>query len=176
MNIAKGKKLGWSTEAIVYDEQPVGFKQSWKQRMRWSVGHIQCVKYYLTDLVKGVKEHKTLMNFDGLLYLMGMPMLVITLGLLLVNMAIYLSNGMTSMDLIDSYIRYLYATFLMPTVTSIFILILDKRPIRPMIKGLLLYPIFMGSWIIINIKALIKPDTKWEKIEHVKDIKIKELV
>ena len=91
--IIKGKKLGWATDAIVYDEQPLEYKQSWTQRMRWSVGHIQCVKYYLKDLAKGVKEHKTLMNFDGFLYLMGMPMLIITLGLLVVNFAIYAGNG-----------------------------------------------------------------------------------
>ena len=27
-NIAKGRKLGWATDAIVYDEQPTEFKQS----------------------------------------------------------------------------------------------------------------------------------------------------
>jgi hypothetical protein len=41
-----------------------------------------------------------------------------------------------------------------------------------MVKGILLYPVFLGSWIIINIKALIKPNTTWEKIEHVKNSKI----
>ena len=46
MNIAKGIKLGWAVDAKVYDEQPVGFKQSWSQRERWTVGHIQCLKYY----------------------------------------------------------------------------------------------------------------------------------
>ena len=35
--IIKGKKLGWAKDAIVYDEQPVGFKQSWIQRERWTV-------------------------------------------------------------------------------------------------------------------------------------------
>ena len=35
--IIAGKKLGWATDAIVYDEQPVGFKQSWSQRSRWTV-------------------------------------------------------------------------------------------------------------------------------------------
>ena len=29
--IIKGRKLGWATDAIVYDEQPVGFRQSWSQ-------------------------------------------------------------------------------------------------------------------------------------------------
>ena len=36
--IIKGKKLGWATDAIVYDEQPEEFKASWKQRSRWTVG------------------------------------------------------------------------------------------------------------------------------------------
>ena len=44
INIAKGRKLGWATDAKVYDEQPLGFKQSWTQRTRWSVGHLQCFK------------------------------------------------------------------------------------------------------------------------------------
>ena len=70
INISKGRRLGWATDAIVYDEQPVGFKQSWSQRSRWSVGHLQCMKHYTKDLAKGVKDHKTLMNFDGLLYIM----------------------------------------------------------------------------------------------------------
>jgi len=35
--------------------------------------------------------------------------------------------------------------------------------------------LFLGSWILINIKALIKPNTKWEKIEHVRNIKVKEI-
>ena len=175
INIAEGRKLGWATDAIVYDEQPLEYKQSWTQRMRWSVGHIQCVKYYLKDLAKGVKEHKTLMNFDGLLYLMGMPMLIITLGLLVVNFAIYAGNGMTTAALIWNYARYIGATFLLPPLTAILIMWLDKRPIKPMLKGILCYPLFLGSWILINIKALIKPDTTWTKIEHTRSVKVNEL-
>ena len=37
INISKGVKLGWAKDAIVYDEQPLTFKESWKQRERWSV-------------------------------------------------------------------------------------------------------------------------------------------
>jgi len=175
MNIAKGRALGWATDAKVYDEQPLGFKQSWTQRTRWSVGHIQCFKYYVKDLAKGVVKNKKIMNFDGLLYLMGMPILITTLGLLLVNLIIYLGDGMTMAGLIWNYARYIGATFVLPPLTGLLILLLDKRPVKPMIKGLLCYPLFMGSWILINIKALIKPDTTWEKIEHVRDIKVKEM-
>ena len=175
INISKGRRIGWSTDAIVYDEQPVKYDQSWSQRMRWSVGHIQCVKYYLKDLARGVKNHKTLMNFDGLLYLMGIPMLIITLGLLVINLIIYMASGMTTAAFIWNCLKYLGATFLVPPLTAILIMWLDKRPIKPMIKGVLCYPLFLGSWILINIKALIKPDTTWDKIEHTRSVKAEEL-
>ncbi len=174
-NIIKGRRIGWAIDAKVYDEQPIGFKQSWSQRSRWTVGHLQCMKYYTTDLAKSVKEHKSLMNFDGLLYILGIPMMLLTFLLLGVNLAIYLVNGMTFIDLINNYSRYLFATFLMPIAIAVLIMVLDKRPIKPMLKGLILYPIFMGSWILINLKCIIRPNTKWEKINHVRDVKINEI-
>ena len=54
-------------------------------------------------------------------------------------------------------------------------MMLDKKPIKPMIKGLLFYPLFLGSWLLINFKCLFKRETSWEKIEHVRDIKINEV-
>lgn len=171
--IIKGRKLGWATDAKVYDEQPLGFKQSWTQRTRWSVGHLQCFKYYIKDLAAGVVRNRKMMNVDGLLYLMGMPILIVTLAILVINLIIYLGDGMTLAGLIWNYAKYLLATFIMPPLTALFVLILDKRPIKPMLKGLLCYPLFLGSWILINIKALIKPNTTWEKIDHVRDIKVK---
>jgi cellulose synthase/poly-beta-1,6-N-acetylglucosamine synthase-like glycosyltransferase len=174
--IISGKKLGWATDAIVYDEQPVGFKQSWSQRSRWTVGHIQCLKEYTIPLAVAVKEHKTLMNFDGLLYMIGsIPMFVLTIILLILNFVMYFSNGMSTLDLFINCLRYLLPTFLLPIITAIMIMILDKKPIRPMIKGLALYPLFLGSWLLINFKCLFKKQTKWEKIEHVRDIKINEV-
>ena len=171
--IIAGKKLGWATDAIVYDEQPVGFKQSWSQRSRWTVGHIQCISRYTKELAIAAKENKTLMNFDGFLYIIGsIPMFIVTLILLATNFIMYAASGMTALDLLDNIIRYIVPTFFLPILTAIIVMTLDKRPIRPMIKGLLCYPIFMGSWLIINFKCLFKRETNWEKINHVRDIKI----
>ena len=165
--IIAGKKLGWATDAIVYDEQPVGFKQSWSQRSRWTVGHIQCLKEYTKPLAVAVKDNKTVMNFDGLLYMLGsIPMFVLTIVLLILNVVIYLTNGMTAGELLWNAVRYIIPTFLLPIFTGIMIMIIDKKPIKPMIKGLALYPLFLGSWLLINLKCLFKRDTSWEKIEH----------
>ena len=103
-------------------------------------------------------------------------MMLITFLLLTINSIIYAAGGMTGIELILNYGKYLFATFLLPIATAVLILILDKRPIKPMIKGLFAYPLFLGSWILINIKCLIKPTVKWEKINHVRDIKINEVI
>ena len=174
--IIKGKKLGWATDAIVYDEQPVGFKQSWSQRSRWTVGHIQCIGRYTKDLALAVKEHKTLMNFDGLLYIVGsIPMFIISLLLVATNFFMYARDAMTGSELIYNILMYLIPTFLAPVATAVLIMLLDKRPIKPMLKGLLCYPMFIGSWLLINFKCLFKRETTWEKINHVRSIKIAEV-
>ena len=113
--IIKGKKVGWAVDAIVYDEQPVGFKQSWSQRSRWTVGHIQCLSEYTKPLAVAVKEHKTVMNFDGLLYMIGsIPMFILTGVLVIINFVMYILGGMSTPDLIVNCIRYLLPTFLLP--------------------------------------------------------------
>ena len=83
---------------------------------------------------------------------------------------------MTSSDLLMSYIRYFVPTFILPIGTALLIMILDKKPIKPMIKGLLCYPLFLASWLLINFKCLFKRELTWEKIEHVRDIKINEVI
>ena len=174
--IIQGKKLGWATDAIVYDEQPTSFKQSWSQRSRWTVGHMQCIKRYTVELFNSVRKHKTLMNFDGFLYIVGTtPMLVITMFLLIVNCLMYAGNAMSNFDFFINILNYLIPTFILPIAIALIVLILEKKPIRPMIKGLLCYPLFMGTWIVINIKCLFKRETSWQKIDHVRDIKILEV-
>ena len=174
--IIQGKKLGWATDAIVYDEQPTSFKQSWSQRSRWTVGHMQCIKRYTVELFNSVRKHKTLMNFDGFLYIVGTtPMLIITMFLLIVNCLMYAGNAMSNFDFFINILNYLIPTFILPIAIALIVLILEKKPIRPMIKGLLCYPLFMGTWIVINIKCLFKRETSWQKIDHVRDIKILEV-
>lgn len=171
--IIKGKRLGWSIDAIVYDEQPTSFKQSWSQRSRWTVGHMQCIKEYTKSLANAAKENKTMMNFDGFLYIIGsIPMFVLTLVLLGTNFLMYAGDGMTKAELIINILRYLIPTFLLPIGTALIAMLLDRRPIKPMVKGLACYPLFMGSWLLINFKCLFKRETTWEKITHARNIKI----
>ena len=174
--IIEGKKLGWARDAIVYDEQPVGFKQSWTQRSRWTVGHMQCLKEYTKPLAEAVVKNKTVMNFDGLLYMLGTtPMLILTMVLVIVNIVLFATGAMSGLDFTIQMLKYIIPTLLVLPFMGLVVLYLEKKPIKPMIKGLLTYPIFMGSWLLINIKCLFKRDTEWKKIDHVDDKKIEDL-
>ena len=174
--IIEGKKLGWARDAIVYDEQPVGFKQSWTQRSRWTVGHMQCLKEYTKPLAEAVVKNKTVMNFDGLLYMLGTtPMLILTLVLVIVNIVLFATGAMSGFDFTIQMLKYIIPTLLVLPFMGLVVLYLEKKPIKPMIKGLLTYPIFMGSWLLINIKCLFKRDTEWKKIDHNNSKKIEDV-
>ena len=137
---------------------------------------MQCIKEYTKPLALAIKEHKTIMNIDGFLYIVGsIPMFVATLVLLFLNFVMYAGEGMTGLELGINVLRYLIPTFLLPIFTAIIIMLLDKKPIKPMIKGLACYPLFLGSLILINFKCLFKRDTSWDKIEHIRKIAIGEV-
>ena len=174
--IIQGRRLGWATDAIVYDEQPEKFVASWKQRSRWTVGHIQCTKEYTKDLAKAAIEKKTIMNFDGLLYIIGsIPMFIVSILLVLSNFAIYLFDTMTTEQLIFNLIKFIVPTLFLPILSALFTMYIEKKPIKPMLKWALYYPLFLGSWLLINLKCLFKQDITWEKIDHVRSVKIKEI-
>ena len=174
--IIQGKKLGWAVDAICYDEQPVTFGPSWSQRSRWTMGHIQCLKEYTGELAKAASENKTLMNLDGLLYMVGsIPMFIISLILLVINAIVYLNKGMTSTAFAINLLKFVVPTFLLPILVALIIMIIDKKPIAKMWKGLLMYPVFLGSWLLINFKCLFQKDVTWDKIEHTRDVKINDV-
>ena len=174
--IIQGEKLGWAKDAIVYDEQPITFKQSWTQRSRWTVGHMQCLKEYTKPLASAVVKNKTVMNFDGLLYMLGTtPMLILTLVLVIVNIVLFATGSMTGADFAIQMLKYIIPTVLVLPFMGLVVLYIEKKPIKPMIKGLITYPLFMGSWLLINVKCLFKRDTEWKKIDHNNNKKIEEI-
>lgn len=138
-------------------------------------GHIQCVNGYSKDLAKAVFKQKTMMNFDAFLYILGIPIMILTLLLLGVNTVFYLMGEMSITDLAINYLRYIFATFITPMLAAIGIILLEGKKLKPMWKAILMYPIFMGSWIIINIKSILFPNKKWDKITHSKSVGIDEI-
>ncbi|MBQ2795590.1 MAG: glycosyltransferase family 2 protein [Oscillospiraceae bacterium] len=53
-NVLEGEKTGFCKNAVLYDEQPTSFVQSWHQRMRWAKGYLQVFGKYGNKLIKGI--------------------------------------------------------------------------------------------------------------------------
>jgi cellulose synthase/poly-beta-1,6-N-acetylglucosamine synthase-like glycosyltransferase len=53
-HVLKGYKIGFAPNAVLYDEQPTTFSQSWLQRLRWSKGFLQVWMKYGGRLIKGI--------------------------------------------------------------------------------------------------------------------------
>ena len=53
-SVIQGEKFGISEKSVLFDEQPVTFKSSWNQRMRWAKGFYQILGMYGGKLLKRV--------------------------------------------------------------------------------------------------------------------------
>ena len=53
-HILQGRTIGFCADAVLYDEQPATFRQSWRQRLRWARGFLQVFRKYGFGLVKGM--------------------------------------------------------------------------------------------------------------------------
>ena len=52
-HITDGEIIAICEDAVLYDEQPTDFRQSWRQRLRWAKGYIQVFQKYGGKLLKG---------------------------------------------------------------------------------------------------------------------------
>ena len=53
-SILEGIRIAYTPTAVLYDEQPVTFRDSWNQRFRWAKGFYQVFWHYGARLAKGV--------------------------------------------------------------------------------------------------------------------------
>lgn len=71
-----GEQIGYSENAILYDEQPTSFRQSWRQRLRWSKGNIQVMSHYTRGLLRGIFKNHRFASYD--LFMNLVPPILLT--------------------------------------------------------------------------------------------------
>ena len=61
------------------------------------------------------------------------------------------------------------------TLQALFAILLEKKDIKKVAKGLVTYPIFLLSWLCLNLLAHFNLNIEWKPIEHVKVVDIKDM-
>lgn len=173
-----GIKIRFIEDAITYDEQPVEFKASWKQRLRWSMGMIQCFKNYSTRLFKTFTTTGNIACLDMFLNFLAPFMQVLTVILTLVLFIFRLIN----LELYDVFsymytygIIYFLIGYIANIILNIFIVIYNKKNVKEILSGILLFTVFMFTWIPINIVCMFKKELVWEQIKHNRSVDIDQI-
>lgn len=172
-----GRKIGYCGTAVVYDEQPTEFRQSWDQRMRWSKGFYQIDAKYTGTLVRGMRRggRKGFSCYDMLMTVA--PSNLITLGALAVGLLICFACFSQPTFIVYRVMRMM-ARILLTTVKGIsFSLFLFgavtmaaewKQIEGTAIKKIFYtftFPLFMLTYIPISVVALMQK-VEWKPIRH----------
>ncbi|MBQ7714519.1 MAG: glycosyltransferase family 2 protein [Clostridia bacterium] len=168
-NIIKGEKIAFCRGAMLYDEQPVKFRQSWRQRLRWSKGFLQVLRKHGVDLIKGIFRgsyscYDLAMNI--------MPAMFLSLACIILDLGFgiyYLSIGESPIVLLQAVLQILltaYTTlFLVGSIATVTEWDNIYCPTWKKILYAFTFPLFMMTYIPISIQALLTK-VEWKPIEH----------
>jgi len=175
--VINNRLIGYCDTAIVYDEQPVSFRQSWQQRLRWAKGFFQVNRKYSARLVKGIFSSGGLRRscYDILMTIAPCVFLtVLTLVLNLVVLVCFAAEPFLIGYLITTKVlRYLsigavnlyfgLVFFALLTVISEWKRI--QATTWQKVKYLIFFPFFMVTYIPIAFAALTRK-VEWKPIAH----------
>ena len=174
---AQGRKIGYCGAAVIYDEQPTSFRQSWDQRMRWSKGFYQVDRKYGPSLIRGVFRggRRGLGCYDILLTVTPGVLLTalggafqVMLLLCCLSAPAYLVKYVLSLTgdfLLQSFLSF-YGGFFLYGALTVFSEWRNIRctPVRKLCF-LPLFPLFMLTYIPISVAALFQK-VEWKPIAH----------
>lgn len=174
-----GERIAFVKDAITYDEQPLTFRESWKQRKRWSVGNLQCLRYYFNKLVTTGFKEKIPQSFDMALFFLA-PVVQVLSFLVVVLLASYSILDIQVTDIMkymyDNKIISIIIGYFVCIFISLFVVLVEKIKLKNAIKGIFTLSIFILTWIPINIVCLVKKDLVWEPIEHHRTVEIESMI
>ena len=169
-SIIKGEKIGYCANAVLYDEQPTLFSQSYTQRLRWAKGFYQVFKNYGAKLVKGVFKG-SFSCFDMLMTIS--PAMLLTLLSIFVNIIaipVGIINHSPDLPLLiktlaHTLVNFYGLFFLLGTITAITEWNQIHCSKAKRIGYLFTFPLFMLTYVPIAIVALFRK-IEWKPISH----------
>ena len=174
--LCEGIKTTWAQDAIVYDEKPLTFMQSWNQRRRWAQGQFDVGQRFIPRMIREAFRQRDIRLLDGCLHLLQPYFLLIS-----------------TIFVIISYIQFAFPPFytniynFLPHHLMLFIMfgqyilpIIVLAIIHAKWKAwlyMLLYPVFIYSWIpIVFLGFLHRNEHEWSHTKHTRALSYDELI
>ena len=177
-NVTRGMKVGYCPDAIAYDEQPISFRQSWAQRLRWSRGYLQVFKKYGRALISGIFSgsfscYDMAMSIMPAAVLTGLS-IVVNLGAALVNILYYHEWGVLGVSALQTLVNLYLTLFIIGAITTA----TEWKSIHcepaKKIFYVFTFPLFMLSYVPIVIHSLfVTPE--WTHIDHTRTLDVQQI-
>ncbi|MDO5396543.1 MAG: glycosyltransferase family 2 protein [bacterium] len=169
-NAMEGEKIAYCNDAILYDEQPVTFKQSWTQRLRWARGFLQVFGKYGCKLIKCIFTKKSTTCYDMAMTIL--PMIFMSLFIFIANAFALIAGACCGEDwqsLAITLLEWVRNGYIMLFALGAITIISENKKIHTSgwkkFLYLFTFPIFLFTYIPISIVAIFK-NVKWEPTEH----------
>lgn len=179
-NIINNIKIGYCDSAILYDEQPVKFSQSWNQRMRWAKGYLQVIRDYGYRLAKKAVVGLDFSAFD--MSMVMMPAVILTVVGIVCNIYISMISILAGKGLwvsLESILEFTRNSYMMMYMIGLLTTITEWKQIHTStikkIAYTFTFPLFMATYVPISFVAFFKK-VEWKPIEHTKVKTLDEVV
>ena len=161
-------RVGYCHDAVLYDEQPVTLRQSFRQRIRWVQGTMQVSVCLGPDLLKGlIRGGRTglvcLQNLSLSMWGFGLSGVVGVLGFV----TAWLTHGVQAA--LCSAAMGAIGMLLILLLTAGLTLLTERKRIRATgpqkLMGLLVFPLYMLCYVPITVAAIFRKRS-WKPIAH----------
>lgn len=174
--LLKGIPTTWCHDAIVYDEKPLTFMQSWNQRKRWAQGHFDVAGRYIPRLLSEGLRSRNIRVLDGVIHLLQPYFLLLSTTFVLLSYVYHI---------VPFYTNILY----MVLPVEVWTLIAIGQYIFPVIVlaqirvgwkswyYLIWYPLFVYSWIPITFLGFLhRNQREWSHTQHTRSMSYRDIL
>lgn len=158
-----GYRVEWVPEAVNYDEEPTGFLVSLRQRKRWCSGIMQVAKQKMVPLWRESCP-RPMLRWDSTMFLTA-PFAQAVSGILLLSslLAAALTGDLLSLQVALAGCGLYWAGGM---ALAVFLCLAGGYGLRGMTGTVLFFPVFMASWVPLQMASLFKDTKTWRPIAH----------
>lgn len=158
-----GYRVCWVPDALNYDEEPNSFRLSLRQRKRWCSGVMQVAKQEVGRLWRtGVP--RPALRWDITMFLLA-PFTQAASGLLLLlGILVGVLTGDATGLVVAMCSLGLYCVGGM--ALGVLLCLLGGYGLQGMTKTIVLFPVFMASWLPLQVISLFRDTKQWYAVAH----------
>ena len=167
-----GMTTDYNKKAIFYDEQPVKYRTTVQQRVRWIRGYFDARRKYIPLIRRDLRKNKENENAKRSACVGVKPYIMIIVGMILWAFADMMA-GISRANIIFMIIQVgmlLFAAYIAMMIVTIVMLCREKEQLHLSAKMkrrmIWFYPFYLVTYIPCALKAMLKKNVTWVRIDH----------